>query len=55
MTSKINAVIEWLLNDVPLLNKDVKQKLEDKLIANLIYYKDDKGSTLKIRVIDQNE
>lgn len=52
MKSKIDIVIEWLLNDLSLLNRDIKQKLEDKLIRNLTYYKDKDGITLKIKVIN---
>ena len=31
INEKINTVIEWLLNDLPLLNKDTKDKLLDRL------------------------
>ena len=27
LNRKINTVIEWLLNDLPLMNKDTKDKL----------------------------
>ena len=48
MTNKIDIVIEWLLNDLPLLNKDVTGKLEDMLIGKLTYVKDSKGNTIRI-------
>jgi len=31
VNEKLNSVIEWLLNDLPLLNKDTKDKLLDRL------------------------
>ncbi len=31
VNKKLNSVIEWLLNDLPLLNKDTKDKLLDRL------------------------
>ena len=33
MKSKIDIVIEWILNDLPLLNKDARDKLENDLIG----------------------
>ena len=31
VNEKLNSVIEWLLNDLPLINKDTKDKLLDRL------------------------
>jgi len=55
MKSKIDIVIEWILNDMELLNKEAKQKLEDKLIGRLKYYKDSYGNTLRIEVCCKEE
>jgi len=27
LNKKVNSVIEWLLNDLPLINQDIKDKL----------------------------
>jgi len=48
---RLKALIEWILNDLPFLNQDIKQKLEDKLITDLLYYKDGYGNTIRIEVI----
>ncbi len=48
---KINIVIEWLLNDLPLINQEIRSKLEDKL-ENLAYITDIKGKTIRIEVND---
>jgi len=52
VNKKVNAVIEWILNDMQLLNQSARQKLEDELVADLKYYKDIRGNTLKIEVIN---
>lgn len=52
VNKKVNAVIEWILNVQPLLNQEFRQKLEDELVADLKYYKDSRGNTLKIEVIN---
>jgi len=50
VNKKINILIEWILNEHPFINST--PKLEDKLVADLKYYKDSYGNTLKIEVID---
>lgn len=52
INKKVNTVIEWILNTMPLLNSDTRKKLESMLVCNLRYYKDSHGNTLKIEVID---
>jgi len=52
LNKKINVIIEWILNEHPLLNKQYKDKLEGMLIGNLKYYKDSHGNTLRIEVIN---
>ncbi len=48
--SKIDIVIEWLLNDLQLINQDVRQKLENELIGKLRYYKDSNETTIRVKV-----
>ena len=50
VNKKINILIEWILNDHPFINR--QKKLEDLLVADLKYYKDSHGNTLRIEVID---
>ena len=52
LNKKINVIIEWILNDHPLLNKDYRDKLEGMLEGNLRYIKNIDGRTLKVEVID---
>ena len=51
LESKVDAIIEWILNDHPLLNKSYRDKLEHMLGGNLRYYKDSSGNTLRTEVI----
>ena len=51
VNKKINEVIEWLLNDLPLLNNDTRKKLEDNL-EDLAYITDLNGNNLRIEVND---
>jgi len=44
---KINAVIEWLLNDLPLINEGIKNKLLDELPL-MSYDIDDEGRTVML-------
>jgi len=44
VNDKINTVIEWLLNDLPLLNQSTKDKLLDELPL-MSYDIDDEGRT----------
>ena len=50
INKKVNTVIEWILNTMPLLNSDTRKKLESMLVCNLRYYKDSHGNTLKIEI-----
>ena len=55
VNEKLNSVIEWLLNDLPLLNKDTKDKLLDRL--PLMSYEEvesfeDEDLVLKIKMRD---
>lgn len=51
--SKIDIVIEWLLNDLPLVNDHIKKKLEDELpVEDLVYVKDHEGNILRIKIRD---
>jgi len=52
LNKKINAIIEWILNDHPLLNKQFRDKLASMFDGNLKYYKDSHGNTIRIEVID---
>ena len=52
INKKINHIIEWILNDMPLLNNDARRKLEADLVGNLRYIKNIDGRTLKVEVID---
>jgi len=52
LNKKINAILEWILNDHPLLNKVYRDKLEGMLEGNLRYIKNIDGKTLKVEVID---
>ncbi len=55
VNEKLNSVIEWLLNDLPLLNKDTKDKLLDRLPL-MSYYEveslEDDDLVLKIEMRD---
>jgi len=54
LNEKINSVIEWLLNDLPLINKDVKEKLLDKfpLMSYTVWKSIDDKGFLKVRMDD---
>ena len=54
LNKKVNSVIEWLLNDLPLINKDVKEKLLDKfpLMSYTVWKSIDDKGFLKVRMDD---
>lgn len=52
MDKDLKELIEWILNDVPLLNRGTKEKLEDRFIGNIKYVKDLYGNILETKVID---
>ena len=51
VNEKINSVIEWLLNDVPLINKDTKDKLLD-VFPLMSYYTVEDSERLRIFMSD---
>ena len=54
LNRKINDVIEWLLNDLPLLNQDTKEKLLDKfpLMSYTVWKSIDDKDFLKVKMDD---
>ena len=51
VNEKLNNVIEWLLNDLPLLNKDTKEKLLDRFpLMSYVEVKSIKDNNLVLEI-----